>query len=143
MGSTLAVEGGATRSESVRRGLARVPAEAEVIVVHDAARPLASPALFAAVIEAVTTGHADAAVPGLPVTDTVKVVDDARNVTGTLDRTTLVTVQTPQAFRAEVLRRRPTVKQPRPLTTPRWSRRWALPCGSSRARRDNLKITHS
>ena len=58
--------GGATRADSVRCGLAAVPDEAEVIVVHDAARPLASPALFAAVIGAVTDGGADGAVPGVP-----------------------------------------------------------------------------
>lgn len=96
------VAGGATRSESVRAGVAAVPADAEVIVVHDAARPAASPALFDAVVAAVRAG-ADAAVPGLPVVDTVKRVDDGV-VVETLDRSTLVAVQTPQAFRAAVLR---------------------------------------
>ncbi|HVB92439.1 MAG TPA: 2-C-methyl-D-erythritol 4-phosphate cytidylyltransferase [Acidimicrobiales bacterium] len=99
------VEGGATRSESVRRGLAEVPSSAEIIVVHDAARPLASPELFRAVIAAITGGGADGAVPGVPVGDTIKVVDDSGNVTTTLDRSTLVAVQTPQAFRADLLRR--------------------------------------
>jgi 2-C-methyl-D-erythritol 4-phosphate cytidylyltransferase len=93
------VAGGGTRSESVRRGLAAVPAEADVIVVHDGARPFASVALFRAVIGAVREG-ADAAVPGIPVSDTVKVVDDAMVVVETLDRSRLVAVQTPQAFRA-------------------------------------------
>ena len=55
-GADAVVAGGATRADSVRRGLAAVPADAEVIVVHDAARPLASPALFAAVIAAVADG---------------------------------------------------------------------------------------
>lgn len=96
------VAGGATRSASVRAGLAAVPAEADVIVVHDAARPRASPALFEAVVAAVRSG-ADGAVPGLPVTDTVKRVQDGL-VTATLDRSELVAVQTPQAFRAEALR---------------------------------------
>jgi 2-C-methyl-D-erythritol 4-phosphate cytidylyltransferase len=104
-GADVVVEGGATRAESVRRGLAAVPAEAEVIVVHDAARPLASHALFRAVIAMVTTGDADGAIPAVPVSDTIKVVDAARTVTATLDRTTLVAVQTPQAFTAGVLRR--------------------------------------
>src|SRR5438067_830495 len=71
LGVSGVVPGGATRSESVRNGLAMVPDDADVIVVHDAARPLASPALFAAVIEAVRAG-ADAAIPGVPVTDTIK-----------------------------------------------------------------------
>ena len=65
-GADAVVAGGATRADSVRCGLAAVPADAEVIVVHDAARPLASPALFAAVIDAVTDGGADGAVPGRP-----------------------------------------------------------------------------
>ena len=96
------VAGGATRSESVRRGLAAVPAEATIICVHDAARPLASAALYGRVVDAIRDG-ADGAVPGVPVTDTVKVVDGS-DVTATLDRTTLVAVQTPQAFRAAMLR---------------------------------------
>jgi 2-C-methyl-D-erythritol 4-phosphate cytidylyltransferase len=104
-GADVVIEGGATRTESVRCGLAAVPGGAEVIVVHDAARPLASAALFSAVIEAVTTDGADGAVPGLPVSDTIKVVDGAQKVTATLDRSALVAVQTPQAFGAAVLRR--------------------------------------
>jgi 2-C-methyl-D-erythritol 4-phosphate cytidylyltransferase len=92
------VTGGATRSESVRNGLAAVPDDADVIVVHDAARPAAGVALFHAVIDAVRAG-ADAAIPGVPVTDTIRVVDG-----GTLDRSSLVAVQTPQAFRADALR---------------------------------------
>jgi 2-C-methyl-D-erythritol 4-phosphate cytidylyltransferase len=105
-GADTVVSGGLTRADSVRRGLAAVPPDAEVIVVHDAARPLASAALFRSVIDAVgKEGGADGAVPGLPVGDTIKVVDEARIVTRTLDRASLVAVQTPQAFRAEILRR--------------------------------------
>jgi 2-C-methyl-D-erythritol 4-phosphate cytidylyltransferase len=104
-GADVVVEGGATRAESVNRGLAAVPEAAEVIVVHDAARPLASEALFRAVIDAVTSGAADGAIPGVPVSDTIKVVDDSRAVTATLDRAVLVAVQTPQAFGADILRR--------------------------------------
>lgn len=96
------VAGGATRADSVRCGLAAVPADADVVVVHDAARPLAPPALFDAVVEAVRAG-ADGAVPGLPVVDTIKRVHDGQ-VAETLDRGSLVAVQTPQAFRADVLR---------------------------------------
>jgi 2-C-methyl-D-erythritol 4-phosphate cytidylyltransferase len=80
-----------------------VPDDADVVVVHDAARPLASPALFAAVVAAVNAG-ADGAVPGVPVADTVKRVDGAR-VIETVARDDLVAVQTPQAFRASALRR--------------------------------------
>lgn len=97
-----AVTGGATRSESVRAGLAAVPDDVAIVVVHDAARPLASAAMFEAVVAAVRAG-ADAAVPGVPVADTLKRVDGAR-VLGTVDRSDLVTVQTPQAFNAVTLR---------------------------------------
>jgi 2-C-methyl-D-erythritol 4-phosphate cytidylyltransferase len=97
------VGGGATRSASVRAGLAAVPEDAEVVLVHDAARPLAPPELFDAVLRAVA-GGADGAVPGLPVTDTVKRVGPDGAVLETLDRHELVTVQTPQAFRAGALR---------------------------------------
>jgi len=99
-----AVAGGSTRTASVRNGLAAVPAAATIVCVHDAARPLASPALFAAVVAAVRDG-ADAAVPGVPVTDTIKVIDAHRRVLDTPARSSLVAVQTPQAFRASVLRR--------------------------------------
>jgi 2-C-methyl-D-erythritol 4-phosphate cytidylyltransferase len=97
-----AVAGGATRSDSVRAGLAAVPEGAEIVVVHDAARPLAPLTLFTAVIDAVRAG-ADGAVPALPVPDTVKRVEAGR-VVSTFDRDGLVAVQTPQAFRAGVLR---------------------------------------
>ncbi len=96
------IAGGVLRSDSVRCALAAVPDDVDVIVVHDAARPLAPPALFGAVIAAVVNG-ADAAVPGLAVPDTVKRVNEGV-VIETLDRTELVLVQTPQAFRAEALR---------------------------------------
>ncbi len=95
--------GGPTRSASVRAGLAAVPDTASVVVVHDAARPLAGPELFERVVAAVDAG-ADAAVPGIALCDTVKRVDGHR-VTGTVDRRDLVAVQTPQAFRADILRR--------------------------------------
>ena len=96
------VAGGETRSGSVRAGLAAVPPDAEVIVVHDAARPLAGSALFSAAVAAVRAGS-DGAVCAVPVTDTVKRVADGA-VAETLDRRHLVAVQTPQAFRADVLR---------------------------------------
>ena len=97
------VEGGNTRSESVRRGLAAVPSEATIICVHDAARPFASPAIFQRVISAVVDG-ADAAVPGIAVVDTIKEVNESNVVVSTPRRETLRAVQTPQAFRAESLR---------------------------------------
>jgi 2-C-methyl-D-erythritol 4-phosphate cytidylyltransferase len=96
------VTGGATRADSVRAGLAAVPDDADVILVHDAARPLASDALFHAVAAAVRAG-ADGVVPGLPVSDTIKRVDGDR-VHETVPRESLVAVQTPQGFRAGALR---------------------------------------
>ena len=98
------VAGGSTRAESVRRGLAAVPADADIVVVHDAARPFAGADLFHAVIAAVRAG-ADGAVPAVPVADTIKEVDAGGIVVATPDRARLVAVQTPQAFRAEILRR--------------------------------------
>jgi 2-C-methyl-D-erythritol 4-phosphate cytidylyltransferase len=92
------VAGGATRSASVRAGLAAVPAEADVIVVHDGARPLAGGALFATVVAAVRDG-ATAVLPAVPVVDSLR-----HRSGGAVDRTDLVAVQTPQAFAAAALR---------------------------------------
>ncbi len=102
-GADVVVAGGDTRAASVRAGLGAVPDSAEVIVIHDGARPLASPDVFRAVVDAVT-GGADAAVPGLAVVDTLKRVVDG-TVVGTVERDGIMAVQTPQAFRAGVLRR--------------------------------------
>jgi 2-C-methyl-D-erythritol 4-phosphate cytidylyltransferase len=103
----VAVEGGAERADSVRAALAVIDADAAVIVVHDAARPLASAELHQAVVAAVHAG-ADAVIPAVPVTDTVKRVHHDEHgdavVVETLDRAHLVAVQTPQAFRADLLR---------------------------------------
>jgi 2-C-methyl-D-erythritol 4-phosphate cytidylyltransferase len=91
------VPGGATRSDSVRAGLAAVPDAADVVLVHDAARPGAPRAVFDAVVAALD--GADAAVPGMPLSDTL------RHVRGEpVDREAIVGVQTPQAFRAAALR---------------------------------------
>jgi 2-C-methyl-D-erythritol 4-phosphate cytidylyltransferase len=96
------VTGGATRAESVRRGVAEVPEEAAAVVVHDAARPLLEDAVVGRVLAALNEGW-DGAVPALPLSDTIKRVDgDA--VVETLPRDTLRAAQTPQAFVADVLR---------------------------------------
>jgi 2-C-methyl-D-erythritol 4-phosphate cytidylyltransferase len=105
-GADLVVTGGASRASSVRCGLAHC-AEADIVIVHDAARPLASSELFRAVVEAIENG-ADAVIPGLTVTDTVKRVRSKDNVTvvaETLTREELIAVQTPQAFRRDILER--------------------------------------
>jgi 2-C-methyl-D-erythritol 4-phosphate cytidylyltransferase len=97
----VAVQGGAARSHSVRHALAAA-GDCEAVVVHDAARPLATPELFEATIAALA--DADAAIAAAPVTDTVKEAGADRLVTATLDRSRLWAIQTPQAFRADVLR---------------------------------------
>ena len=97
-----AVAGGATRAESVAAGLAEVPGSATAILVHDAARPFASEDLVDRVLDALDA--ADGAVPGIALADTVKRVGGGA-VVETLDRGELRAVQTPQAFRAEALRR--------------------------------------
>jgi 2-C-methyl-D-erythritol 4-phosphate cytidylyltransferase len=98
-----AVSGGATRSASVRAGLASVPASASIICVHDAARPFASVELFESVIDAVAAG-AGGAVPGIEVTDTIKGIDEQGTVVSTPMRSSLRAIQTPQAFRSDLLR---------------------------------------
>lgn len=91
------VPGGARRRDSVAAGLAHVPGDAEHVVIHDAARPLASPDLTRAVVARLAQGDVDGVVPVLPVRDTIKSVDGDR-VLATLDRTAMRAVQTPQAF---------------------------------------------
>ena len=96
------VIGGADRSASVEAGLAALHPDDAILLVHDVARCLAPPELFARVIGAVRAGD-PAVVPGLPVTDTVKVVDAHGRVLDTPDRESLRGIQTPQGFRREVL----------------------------------------
>jgi 2-C-methyl-D-erythritol 4-phosphate cytidylyltransferase len=111
-GADVAVTGGPSRSASVRCGIDAVPGSVDVVVVHDAARPFASAELFADVVGALDDPAVAGAVCALPVADTLKRVDRLLGggdgpplVLETVDRSSLVAVQTPQAFRAEVLRR--------------------------------------
>ena len=103
LGADRVVPGGSSRAASVRAGLAAVPDDARIVVVHDAARPLAAPSLFTAVVGAVRSGDCSGAVPVVPVTDTVKRTSAGR-VVATVDRDGLVVTQTPQAFAADALR---------------------------------------
>jgi 2-C-methyl-D-erythritol 4-phosphate cytidylyltransferase len=98
------VAGGETRADSVRIGIGEVAADAAVIVVHDAARPLVSDELVERVVTPLSQGW-DGAVPGLAVVDTVKRVGPDGAIVETVPRGDLVVVQTPQAFVADVLRR--------------------------------------
>ena len=97
-----AVTGGETRAASVRAALAEVPQDVDVVLVHDAARPLISDAVIERVLAPLSEGW-DGVVPGLTVSDTVKRVRDG-HVVETLEREGLVLVQTPQAFVASALR---------------------------------------
>lgn len=96
------VSGGDTRQGSVARALIALPDEVDVVLVHDAARPLVPSELVSAVVAAVRSGHV-AVVPGLAVVDTIKSVDEADDVSGTIDRSILRAVQTPQGFTRTVL----------------------------------------
>ena len=96
------VAGGAQRQQSVARALTAVPNDVEIVLVHDAARALTPPELIESVAAAVR-GGLPAVIPVLPVVDTVKEVGPGEIVLGTVDRTALRSVQTPQGFRHSVL----------------------------------------
>ncbi|MBR9990589.1 MAG: 2-C-methyl-D-erythritol 4-phosphate cytidylyltransferase [Gemmatimonadetes bacterium] len=96
------VAGGAERGDSVRNALAAVPMEADIVLVHDAARPLVSAEVIERCVAAAAGGIS--AIAAIPVVDTIKEVDEGGRVTATPDRRTLWAAQTPQAFPAEVLR---------------------------------------
>lgn len=101
----IAVAGGRARSHSVRNAL-NAAGDGDPVIVHDAARPLAPPELFARAIEELERSGADAVIAAAPVSDTIKVVEaDGRTVSTTLDRSRLWAVQTPQVFRRAVLER--------------------------------------
>lgn len=100
--SATVVVGGATRQESVSSGLAEIRPDVEYVLVHDVARPFVPPDVVARVLAALVDG-ADAAIPGCPVTDTIKQVGPDGSVVATIDRSALVSVQTPQGFKRAVL----------------------------------------
>jgi len=97
------VPGGDTRVESVRAGVAEVPPDADIILIHDAARPLVTDEVIERVVEALRD-DIDGAVPGLPISDTIKQAP-AGLIERTVPRDGLFVVQTPQGFRAEIFRR--------------------------------------
>lgn len=98
------VTGGPTRQDSVARALLGLPDDVDVVLVHDAARPLVPAEVVGSVVSAVRSGH-PAVVPGLPVVDTIKQVDAACDVERTVDRESLRAIQTPQGFDRAVLQR--------------------------------------
>ena len=95
------VAGGPTRQDSVDAGLRALPSAVDAVLVHDVARPFVPAAVIDRVVRALDS--ADAAIPALAVTDTVKRVDAAGHVLATLERAELVAVQTPQGFRRAIL----------------------------------------
>ncbi len=97
------IDGGAERQDSVQRGLKAVGEEIELVCIHDAARPLASPALLERLLQAAE--ERGAAVPVIALSDTVKEIDSNGYVTATPQRDKLRLVQTPQVFRCELIRR--------------------------------------
>jgi 2-C-methyl-D-erythritol 4-phosphate cytidylyltransferase len=102
---TIAVAGGAVRSESVREAL-RAAGEGDPVIVHDAARPVVAAELFERALTELRRSGADAVIAAAPVSDTIKEVgEDGRTVARTLDRGRLWAIQTPQVFRRSVLER--------------------------------------
>ena len=101
-GTRREVVGGATRQQSVSAGLAVLSADVDLVLVHDVARPFVPDAVIDAVIAAVV-GGADAAIPVVPVVDTVRRIGPDGSFAGVVDRSTLVAIQTPQGFRRSVL----------------------------------------
>jgi len=98
------IPGGNRRRDSVAAGLAEVPEDVDYVIIHDAARPLATPSMVAKIIETLLTRDVDGVVPAVPVRDTLKEVDDKDIVSGTLPRDHVVAVQTPQGFVTSRLR---------------------------------------
>ena len=96
------VAGGDTRQDSVARALLTLPSDVDIVLVHDAARPLVPEQVVTSVVAAVAAGH-PAVIPMLPVVDTIKEVDASAMVVRTVDREVLRAVQTPQGFQRAVL----------------------------------------
>lgn len=139
------VHGGGTRQDSVRNGLEALSAfSPDIVLVHDAARPFGSPDLISRAIEAAR--HWDAAVPGSPVTDTIKVVGLQSEVISTPDRATLRAVQTPQAFRFPLLlevHRKAAAAGLHAFTDDGALAEWAgLPVHVFEGESGNIKLTH-
>jgi 2-C-methyl-D-erythritol 4-phosphate cytidylyltransferase len=140
------VEGGSVRSESVRLALAAAGGGgvSDLVLVHDAARPLLSPQLAERVLAAVAPKGVDAAIAAAPVTDTVKRVGEGRVVRETLDRSELWAVQTPQVFRRPALER--ALDVPHEVLAQATDDAWLIERAGGtvvvvEAPRENLKVT--
>jgi 2-C-methyl-D-erythritol 4-phosphate cytidylyltransferase len=138
---TIGVTGGAHRSQSVLAALRA--AEGDPVIVHDAARPLATPRLFRAALDALVEYGCDAVIAAAPVTDTIKEARDGE-VVRTLDRSALWSVQTPQVFRRAALER--ALAAPEDVLAAATDDAWLVERGGGVVRivaapRENMKIT--
>jgi 2-C-methyl-D-erythritol 4-phosphate cytidylyltransferase len=136
------VVGGEHRSASVRAALAAAASGEDVVLVHDGARPLVTPALIEAVLAALE--GVDCAIAAAPVTDTIKEVDGEGIVVRTLDRSRLWSVQTPQVFRREALER--ALAMAEETVAAATDEAWLVERGGGRvavvaASAENLKVT--
>lgn len=143
---TLGVQGGAVRSESVRLALAAAGdgRDSDLVLVHDAARPLLTVELVEATLAVAEGESVDAAIAATPVTDTVKQADDDGVVAQTLDRAGLWAVQTPQVFRRSALER--ALDVPEAVLAQATDDAWLVERAGGRvvvvpAPKDNLKVT--
>ncbi|MCA9846444.1 MAG: 2-C-methyl-D-erythritol 4-phosphate cytidylyltransferase [Dehalococcoidia bacterium] len=132
------VEGGARRQDSVAAGI-RVAPDAAWYLVHDGARPLVTPAVAARVLDA--AGASGAAIPVVPVVDTIKRVDEQGRVRDTLDRSELRAVQTPQVFRGDLLRRVHFELDGDVTDDAAMLEQLGIPVATVEGDRENLKIT--
>jgi 2-C-methyl-D-erythritol 4-phosphate cytidylyltransferase len=139
---TAIVEGGAERTDSVRAGVDALPREAELVAVHDAARPLIEPRTIEAALR--VAARAGAALVATPVRDTIKTSSTGETAEGTLDRSVLWAAQTPQVFRAALLRElleRARAEDLKPTDEAALHERFVGPIPLVEGEATNLKIT--
>lgn len=134
------IPGGARRRDSVAAGLAQVPGDTQFVLVHDAARPLATPALARRVAARLAAGDADAVVPVVAVRDTIKQIEGGW-VAATLERSELRAVQTPQGFVADVLRRAHAASDADATDDAALVERWGGTVATVPGEPGNLKVT--
>lgn len=139
---TRVVAGGAQRTDSVRLGVEQVAPHFELVLVHDAARPLVAPATIERAVE--VAAREGAALTAIPVSDTLKHSSDGRHASSTLDRSTVWAAQTPQAFRAALLRdllERAQREGLTPTDDAALYERYVGPIALVQGERSNLKVT--
>jgi len=135
------VRGGSRRRDSVAAGLAALASDCPYVLVHDAARPLATVSLARAVADRIEMGDVDAVVPVLAVTDAIKRVD-SQGIASAVDRTDLVAVQTPQGFVVSTLQAAHAEVDGDAADDAELVERWGGRVGTVPGERTNLKITY-